>query len=73
VELIEDGDLRTDILMLTDANFGPPPDEFMGQLAEVKQRHPLHVVSVVIGDDSALPRMHETFTCATLPLLDPAD
>ena len=53
LELIERSRLRADVLILTDAAFSSPPDEFMRQLSEVKQRQPLRVVAVVIGCDGA--------------------
>ena len=37
LELITDGDLRADVLMITDGSFGEPPADFLHQLAEVKQ------------------------------------
>ena len=48
--------LRADVLVITDAAFGAPPDEFMRRLAEVKQRQPLRIVSVIIGADDAQAR-----------------
>jgi len=44
--------LRADVLVLTDAAFGAPPEAFMRRLAEVNQRSPLRVITVVIGDDA---------------------
>ena len=54
LELIERSRLRAGILILTDAAFNSPPDEFMRRLAELKQRQPLRVVAVVIGGDDAV-------------------
>lgn len=51
--MIESNQLRADVLIITDAAFGDPPDEFTRKLAEVKQRQPVRIVSVVIGDDTA--------------------
>lgn len=52
LELIEKGDLRADILILTDADFAPPSDESMQRVAQAKLRRPLRIVSVIIGDDT---------------------
>jgi uncharacterized protein with von Willebrand factor type A (vWA) domain len=52
-EAIEGHQLRADVLVFTDAAFGAPPDEFMRKPAEAKQRQPMRIVSVVIGDDTA--------------------
>ncbi len=54
LELIERSRLRADVLILTDAAFSSPPDEFTRRLAEVKQRQPLRVVAVVVGGDYAV-------------------
>jgi uncharacterized protein with von Willebrand factor type A (vWA) domain len=51
LELIERSRLRADVLILTDAAFNSPSDEFTRRLAEVKQRQPLRTVAVVIGGD----------------------
>ena len=37
VELIAVGDLRADILIITDGAFGEPPEDFLRRVAEVKQ------------------------------------
>ena len=53
LEVIEGNQLRADVLVITDAAFGDPPGEFTRKLAEVKQRQPLRIVSVVIGAEGA--------------------
>ncbi len=53
LELIEGHQLRADVLVITDAAFGAPPDEFMHRLAETRHRQPIHIVAVVIGGDTA--------------------
>jgi uncharacterized protein with von Willebrand factor type A (vWA) domain len=51
VELIAGGDLRADILIITDGAFGEPPEDFLRHVAEVKQQHPLRLVAVLVGSD----------------------
>ena len=53
IEVIEGHSLRADVLVITDAAFGAPPNDFMRRLSEVKQRQPIRIVAVVIGDDAA--------------------
>jgi uncharacterized protein with von Willebrand factor type A (vWA) domain len=51
VELIAGGDLRADILIITDGAFDEPPEDFMKRVAEAKQQHPLRLVAVLVGSD----------------------
>jgi len=53
LELIESGDLRADIFMITDADFAEPPDDFLNRLAQAKNNRPLRIVTVVVGADDA--------------------
>jgi uncharacterized protein with von Willebrand factor type A (vWA) domain len=51
LELIADGDLRADVLIITDGAFGEPHEDFLRRVTEVKQHHPLRLVAVLIGSD----------------------
>jgi uncharacterized protein with von Willebrand factor type A (vWA) domain len=51
LELIADGDLRADVLIITDGTFDEPPEDFLRRVAEVKQQHPLRLVAVLVGAD----------------------
>jgi uncharacterized protein with von Willebrand factor type A (vWA) domain len=51
LELIEAGDLRADVLIITDARFGTPPEGFLSSLKVARGRRPLRVVAVVVGVD----------------------
>jgi len=49
LDLIEDGDLEADVILITDANFGDPTGEFIQALAEAKARRPIRIETVLIG------------------------
>lgn len=51
LELIAGGDLRADVLIITDGAFGEPPEDFLRRVAEVKQQHPLRLVAVLVGSE----------------------
>jgi len=56
MELIEEGDLRADVLLITDDQFGQPPQDFLNALEEARRRRPLKVVTVLIGTGWRLAR-----------------
>lgn len=49
LEIIEQRELKADILCLTDAAIAQAPDDFLDKLAAVKERVPLRIETVVIG------------------------
>jgi len=49
LNLIDEGELEADILMITDEAFGYPDEEFLAALEAAKKRRPLKIVVVVIG------------------------
>jgi len=49
LNLIDEGELEADILMITDEAFGYPDEEFLAALEAAKKRRPLKIVLVVIG------------------------
>lgn len=49
LELIEDNDLKADVLILTDGSFRNASFAFLSKLAAVKERVPLNIEAVVIG------------------------
>lgn len=65
--LIEDGNLRADVLIITDDEFAEPSPEFLQRLQAVKQQCPVRVVAVIIGADSA---QVQTFADQVIPVSD---
>jgi len=51
LDLIEKKALRADLLLLTDAAFKPAAPEFLSRLRSLKERLPLHIVTLVIGPE----------------------
>ena len=70
LELIEAGDLRADVLIITDDAFDEPSSEFLGHLKTVKQQHPLRIVAVVIGADG---EQAQTFADKVIEMSDLLD
>ena len=68
LELIAGGDLRADILIITDGAFGEPPKDFQDPIAEVKQQRPLRLVAVLVGseDEQAHALTDKVITVADL-------
>ena len=47
--MIEDNDLKADVLILTDGSFRSADRAFLDKLAGIKERVPLNIEAVVIG------------------------
>ena len=49
LNLVDEGELEADILMITDEAFGTPDKEFLKALEAAKKRRPVKIVVIVIG------------------------
>lgn len=49
LELLETGDLRADVLLITDEAFPSPPPAFLDRVQRIKARRPVRIVAVTIG------------------------
>lgn len=49
IDEVAHGDLKADIMLLTDGEFSNPPAAFLDRLTEARKQTPLKIVTVVIG------------------------
>ena len=54
LKLIKNNELKADILIITDGNFGAPPSGLMEKIAEMKQEFPLKIFTVLLGTENEI-------------------